>query len=234
MKKKIGFNLGKKRRMKSRKKRRGSERQRQAVHKNKKSHGDSNRGRMEVALQYAAQDLAVVPLHGTRDGKCTCGDPDCRQLGRHPRTKHGAEDATTVHSLIEKRWAKWPQAKAGVAVGTPSRVLALVIEESAGKESLRKLQRANHTLKKTVTIRDGKRRRIRLFRVPQDYAVRHQQLDRGLTVLGDGDILAMPSGIGSENAKCRFVDGRALGKVEMSVKTAHISLRWTPSRSTVW
>ena len=35
----------------------------------------------------------------------------------------------------------------------------------------------------------------------------------GLTVLGDGDILAMPSGIGSENAKCRFVDGRALGKV---------------------
>jgi hypothetical protein len=189
---------------------------------------------MEVALQYAAQGLAVVPLHGTGDGKCTCSDPDCRQLGRHPRTKHGAEDATTVHSLIEKRWAKWPQAKAGVAVGTPSRVLALVIEESAGKESLRKLQRANHTLKKTVTIRDGKRRRIRLFRVPQDYAVRHQQLDRGLTVLGDGDILAMPSGTGSENAKCRFVDGRALGKVEMSVKTAHISLRWTPSRSTVW
>ena|ERR1700738_2459838 len=115
MKKKIGFNLGKKRRMKSRKKRRGSEHQRQELHKNKKSHGDSNRGRMEVALQYAAQDLAVVPLHGTRDGKCTCGDPDCRQLGSDPRTKRGAEDATTVHSLIKERWAKWPQAKAGVA-----------------------------------------------------------------------------------------------------------------------
>jgi ParB-like chromosome segregation protein Spo0J len=213
MKKKIGFNLGKKRRMKSRKKRRGSEHQRQAVHKDKESHGDSHHGCVEVALLYAAQGLAVVPLHGTRDGKCSCSDPDCRQLGRHPRTKHGAEDATTVRSLIEKRWAKWPQAKAGVAVGTPSRVLVLVIEEPAGKESLRKLQRANHTLKKTVTIRDGKRRRIRLFRVPQDYAVRHQQLDGGLTVLGDGDILAMPSGIGSENAKCRFVDGRALGKV---------------------
>jgi hypothetical protein len=213
MKKKIGFNLGKKRRMKSRKKRRGSEHQRQAVHKDKESHGDSHHGCVEVALLYAAQGLAVVPLHGTRDGKCSCSDPDCRQLGRHPRTKHGAEDATTVRSLIEKRWAKWPQAKAGVAVGTPSRVLVLVIEEPAGKESLRKLQRANHTLKKTVTIRDGKRRRIRLFRVPQDYAVRHQQLDGGLTVLGDGDILAMPSGIGSENAKCRFVDGRALDKV---------------------
>jgi hypothetical protein len=63
MKKKIGFNLGKKRRMKSRKKRRGSEHQRQAVHKDKESHGDSHHGCVEVALLYAAQGLAVVPLH---------------------------------------------------------------------------------------------------------------------------------------------------------------------------
>jgi ParB-like chromosome segregation protein Spo0J len=171
--------------------------------------------RIDVALQYAAKGLAIIPLHGTKDGKCTCGVPDCRQPGRHPRTKHGVEDATTERSLIEKRWAEWPQARAGVALGTPSRVLALVIEGAAGRESLRKLQRANHSLKKTVTIRDGKRR-IRLFRVPQGYTVRHQQLDGGLTVLGDGDLLVMPSGTASENAKCRFVDGRALSKVEIA------------------
>jgi hypothetical protein len=213
MTKKIGLVWGKKRRMKSRKKRRGSEHQRQGVHKNKESSSDANRS--QVALLYAAQDLAVVPLHGTKDGKCTCGVPDCRQPGRHPRTKHGVDDATTERSLIEKRWAEWPKAKAGVAAGTPSRVLALVIEGPAGKESLRKLQRANHPLKKTVTVRDGKRR-IRLFRVPEDYVVRHQQLDGGLTVLGDGDLLVMPSGTGSATAKCRFVNGRALGKVKIA------------------
>ena len=72
----------------------------------------------------------VVPLHGKKkDGGCTCGDPDCRQLGRHPRTKHGVEDATTERSLIEKRWAEWPHARIGVALGTPSRVLALSSKE---------------------------------------------------------------------------------------------------------
>src|SRR5207249_172019 len=122
--------------------------------------------RIKVALEYAAKGLAVVPLHGTTDGKCTCDAPDCPQPGRHPRTKHGVADATTERSLIEKRWAEWPHARVGVAVGRPSRVLALVIEGAAGKESLRKLLKRNEALKKTVTISNGAFR-IRLFRVPE-------------------------------------------------------------------
>ena len=148
-----------------------------------------------------------------KDGCCTCGAPDCRQLGRHPRTKHGVDDATTERSLIEKRWAEWPHARIGVALGTPSRVLALIIEGAAGKESLRKLLERNEALKKTVTIADGEFR-IRLFRVPAGCTVRHRELDKGLTILGDGDLMVMPSRIGL--AKPGFLKGRALGEVEIA------------------
>ena len=47
-------------------------------------------------------------------------------------------------------------------------------------------------MKRTVTILEDKRR-ITLFRVPKGSGVRHQQLGDELTVLGDGDVLVMPS-----------------------------------------
>ena len=197
---------------KSCKKRHGNEDQRQGV-QNTES-GDSDRRRMQWALLYAAEGLHVVPLHGKReDGCCTCGAPDCPQLGRHPRTKIAVEGATTERSLIEKRWAEWPHARIGVALGTPSRVLALTIEGAAGKESLRKLLERNEALKKTVTIGDGEFV-IRLFRVPAGCTARHRELDKGLTILGDGDLMVMPSRIGL--AKPGFLKGRALGEVEIA------------------
>ena len=178
---------------------------------NNKDPDDSNRSLMDVASLYASAGLAVVPLHGTKNGRCTCGDADCRRPGRHPRPRHGLDDATTERPLIEEYWQEWPRARIGVALGTPSRLLALIIEGAAGKESLRKLQRANHNLKKTVTIRDASRR-IRLFRVPGDYVVRHKQLDAGLRVLGDGDLLVMPSGTRRKKGP-RFVSRRALNDI---------------------
>jgi ParB/RepB/Spo0J family partition protein len=178
---------------------------------NKSSSGHSNLSRMEVALGYADKGLAIVALHGCKDRKCSCGAPNCRQPGRHPRTS--IEHATTQRSLIERQWGEWPQARAGVALGTPSRVLALVIEGKAGKENLRQLLDRNGALKKTVTVRNGGSK-FRLFRVPEGGRFHHRELCKGLTILSDGDLVVMPSRMGV--AKTRFVAGRALGEVQIA------------------
>ena len=159
--------------------------------------------------------MAVVPLHGIEGGQCTCGISDCRQPGRHPRTSAGIQDATTDSDKIESYWAEWPKARIGVAVGNKSRVLAVVVEGTAGRNSLRKLRKQNRSLKKTVTIRDGDRR-VRLFRVPEGFKIQHQQFDVGVTILGDGDLLKMPSRGGTKNGKCRFVEGRAFGQIPLA------------------
>jgi hypothetical protein len=147
---------------------------------------------MAMALLCASDGLRVVPLHGVKDGLCTCGKEHCEQPGRHPRTKNGLKDATTDPEKIKQMWARWPKAKAGIALGPTSRVLALVSEGAAGKESLRKLLEQNEALKKTVTIRDGELL-TRLFRTPDDCTVHHRELGNGLAILGDGDLVLMPN-----------------------------------------
>ena len=71
---------------------------------------------LATALHYAKHGLLVVPLHGLRDGRCTCGRKNCKQPGRHPRI----EDATSKPAEIEafgswssSRIASRPQAGRG-------------------------------------------------------------------------------------------------------------------------
>jgi Bifunctional DNA primase/polymerase, N-terminal len=60
-----------------------------------------------------------VPLHGTKNDRCTCGDQDCKKPGRHPRTPNGIDDATSKTAIIKKHWTQWPNAKIGIATGAP-------------------------------------------------------------------------------------------------------------------
>ena len=47
-------------------------------------------------------------------------------------------------------------------------------------------------MKRTVTIIEDERR-TRLFRLPEGSRAEHQQLRKGLMVLGEGDIVVLPS-----------------------------------------
>jgi ParB-like chromosome segregation protein Spo0J len=70
-------------------------------------------------------------------------------------------------------------------------------------------------MKKTVTMLDRKQR-IRLFRLPQSGSVAHRQIGNGVTVLGDGDVVRLPSDLKAAEPSCRFADGRALGAVKVA------------------
>jgi bifunctional DNA primase/polymerase-like protein len=139
MAKKIKVGLGKwKKQKKASDKRRKDEqpeRHRRGHYPGNKESG-SNNTRLEVALLCASAGLPVVPLHDVKRGLCTCGNKDCEQPGRHPRTKR----ATTDRALIKNYWTRRPKAKIGIVLGTASGVLALVAEGSAGKKTLSSLE----------------------------------------------------------------------------------------------
>jgi hypothetical protein len=136
MTKKIKFGSGKRRK----RTKAGDERRKPRRHRRERNPGkqesDDGNNRMAMALLCASAGLPVVPLHGVKGGQCTCGNKDCEQPGRHPRTKR----ATTDRALIKKYWTKWPKAKIGIVLGTSSGVLALVADGSAGKKTLRALE----------------------------------------------------------------------------------------------
>jgi Bifunctional DNA primase/polymerase, N-terminal/AAA domain len=170
--------------------------------------------RARVALRYAKAGLAVLPLHGVTNGRCSCGDNQCDRPGKHPRPKRGIAAATTDPEEIKRLWTKWPHAKIGMVLGGPSKLAALVANGEAGRRSLRAIKETRGSLPSTVTIQDCDRR-IRLFRVVANQP-RRRDIANGVRILGDGALVVAPSTLSESTNNRRFVPGRALGEIEIA------------------
>ena len=76
---------------------------------------------LDVALSYAHLGFKVFPLHTPifyPDDKvaCSCGNRDCKFIGKHPRTEHGLKDATDDEEMIRQYWGKWEYANIGILI----------------------------------------------------------------------------------------------------------------------
>ncbi len=181
----------------------------------KSSQQGSNAGsNLNMALRYAAAGIAVVPIHGTREGRCTCGNPACDRPGNHPRTEHGVHDATTDSKAIKQCWEKWPKAKIGIAFGGPTKMLGVAIDGAAGWTSFRALSNRNGKLARTVTIVERDDREILVFRCGRDRTT-GGKIAEGLRLLGDGDFKIAPSPETS-TANRQFRPERELGDIEIA------------------
>ena len=162
-----------------------------------------------LALLCGSNRLPVVALHGVVNGRCTCGDQNCDQLGRHPRTS--IADATTDRSMIERLWTSWPNAGVGLAMGAKGDMFAVVTEGDAGEEQLKLLIQ---TPPRTITIRDGKQC-TRFYKASGfNLSERTGYLAKGVKILGEEELVVCPSSV---NTLARdFVPGRAPGEVNLA------------------
>jgi hypothetical protein len=120
----------------------------------------------DAALGYASRGIPVLPLHyplphhrGVQpitDGQlahptmgtgCSCRDPSCGQIGKHPLgslVPHGVKDATTNRARVLGWWTQQPQANIGLACG--HRFDVLDVDGPAGEQAIRTLA-AEHGLR---------------------------------------------------------------------------------------
>jgi hypothetical protein len=97
-----------------------------------------------AALAYGAQGFRVLPLHyptGADDDEaagvlCSCGQPSCGSIGKHPLTPHGLIDATREPAQLAWWWRRWPQANIGLVTGELADVLD--VDGLAGRATLRR------------------------------------------------------------------------------------------------
>jgi hypothetical protein len=96
-----------------------------------------------AALAYARLGYRVLPLHhpvstNVSQGRgmlCSCGDPACGAVGKHPLTVHGLKDATSDPARLDSWWQRWPQANIGLVTGEVADVLD--IDGPAGRAAVR-------------------------------------------------------------------------------------------------
>lgn len=86
----------------------------------------------EAALTYARRGWQVFPIHDMAAGRCSCGGACGANAGKHPRTPHGWQDATTNPAAILNWWGRWPHANIGVATGERSGLVVLDVDLDKG------------------------------------------------------------------------------------------------------
>lgn len=146
--------------------------------------------RLAAALTYAARGWPVFPLHGIHDGACTCSKPKCGSRGKHPRTQHGKDEATTDAATIRAWWQRWPDANVGGLMGEASGVIALDVDPPKGEDSLAAILNGSG-LPATPISRTGRGRHV-LFAHPGRSIGNRAGLRPGLDVRGDGGYIVLP------------------------------------------
>jgi hypothetical protein len=112
----------------------------------------------DAALGYASRGIPVLPLHyplphhrgiqpvtddrqqahPTVGTGCSCRDPSCGQIGKHPLgslVPHGVKDATTNRARVLAWWTQQPHANIGLATGHAFDVLD--IDGPTGAQAIR-------------------------------------------------------------------------------------------------
>jgi hypothetical protein len=157
------------------------------------SASDSN-AMLDATLEYAHQGWHVFPVHGIRDGQCTCGVADCRDAGKHPRIKGWPTAATTDPNQIMQWWRQWPDANIGAACG-PSGILVLDTDpRNGGDSSYSKLVELHGEIV-APTAATGGGGKHRFFSKPQGSNITAKSLGDdypGIDIKADGGYVLLP------------------------------------------
>ena len=147
---------------------------------------------LAAALAYASGGWPVFPLHTPTAGGCSCGNPKCEHVGKHPRTKNGLHDATTDAVTIRQWWTQWPDANIGIATGAASGLVGLDVDpRHSGDETLANWERQHGPLPHTIESCTGGGGRHVLFAHPGG-DVKSHNVAPGIDVKADGGYIVAP------------------------------------------
>lgn len=159
-----------------------------------------------AAHEYLARGWAVLPLFSTIDRTCGCGDPQCKNPGKHPLGSlvyNGLHGASKFPAQIDKWWWTRPEANIGIRTGAASNLVVIDIDDKAhegrdGSQTWRRLlaAHADGMAPDTVEAITGSGGRHLYFLAPDgiDVTSSKDALGPGLDVRGEnGYVVAPPS-----------------------------------------
>ncbi len=143
---------------------------------------------ISFALYYASRNMAVFPVHFVcEDGSCSCEDPECNNVGKHPMTHDGFKSASCEVDQVRYFFTGEPEANIGVRTGAASGIVVVDIDpRHDGDSSLQALIQEYGALPPTPTVSTGGGGWHLYFRHPGQSVANRANLVRGIDIRGDG------------------------------------------------
>src|SRR5689334_8105677 len=94
---------------------------------------------LSAAVEHACAGYAVLPLWWPIDDRCACGDPNCKNVGKHPigtLVPNGVKDASKDPTIAQSWWTQYRDANIGVACGQISGIVVVDVDGEAGEATL--------------------------------------------------------------------------------------------------
>lgn len=162
------------------------------------------------ALRYAENGFAVFPLHAVKDGKCTCGKPNCSSPAKHPRTVHGLKQASRDADFVKNLFSCFTYASAniGLCTGKESNLVVIDIDEAKGGNVADLYEyAAKDTLEKTLWVKTGGGFHL-YFGYPPDAEILNSadKLGNKIDVRGDGGYVVAPPSMHISGVQYQFIN----------------------------
>lgn len=135
-------------------------------------------GRPKATKDNLERGIAAVLAHGNlsaAQAKTRAEAQLCKSVGKHPRTEHGVDDATTDAAQIRAWWKRWPQANIGVHMGAGAGVWGLDLDEKdKGPDVFEAMKEGREPLPPTPIQRSGGGGLHLFWRLPEDREVKNR------------------------------------------------------------
>jgi hypothetical protein len=173
---------------------------------------------LRAALEIAETGMRVFPAHSVFSGRCTCGQADCEDQGKHPRVTGWQEIATTDRDQVAQWWSDWPTANVGLATGAASGVVVLDVDGAEGMAALDELEAKYGAIGATPRAQTPRPGLHILFAHP-GFRVKNSTGKRGiapgLDVRGDGGYIIAPPSLHLSGKRYAWLVGMKLGMLEL-------------------
>ncbi len=152
--------------------------------------------RLRAALAYASIGWHVFPAWWVEDGKCACGNADCKSPGKHPISKAapwGQTSATVDAATIKTWWENWPKANIAVFLERSGLCAIDIDPRNGGLETIDQIEAQHGPLESDLLQFTGGGGEHRVFQLPGNGMTLPGKLGPGVDVKLNGYIMLEPS-----------------------------------------
>jgi hypothetical protein len=176
---------------------------------------------LQRALTLIEQSGALIfPLHHVIGGRCSCGNDECKSVGKHPIERGWQRDASASELVVRAWWARHPHASIGLLTGQRAGIVVIDVDGAVGLESLRAIEARYGALPLTPRVITS--RGIHLYFIypsdATDGGVRNNAsaIAPGIDVRGNGGYVVAPGSVHESGHVYAWVAGCELGALPVA------------------